>query len=232
MSICGHLCMPRAQSTAQHSEMWQSLGWGHGHFPKASPEVSVLSPEDQHEKRGGFCRRAAEAAEPAREGGTGTFPGPRLTSAGRRNHHSPGCAPKHPQSLPHTRGIVPSGLSQCHQSWGHLWGPGIPARCPRGWLRMGHRRCWAGFCSPSLWYIQDSSWECPPLFPAVLDIRRVQEMGMLQAGKVCRALRSTGDEAPGQEQIQKSQTPPNPHHLLQRETAGRDWLNLCITGRV
>lgn len=232
---------PECKDQLGTSEVWQTPGWGHKHFSKPSADLSVFSPQDEREERGGCCGRAARGSRAglggrcSPGGGAGRFPEPRLTSAGRRHHHSPGCSwgPENiPKPRPGRRGLSPSGLSQCHQGWGHLWGPGIPAVFPAG----RHRTSWAGSCSPSLWYIQDFSWNLPHCFLLFWRSRGCRRWECCRHGRFAVHGARQGPQEHRRWSLRPGADPeipiaPNPHHLPQQGTAGEDCLHLCITGK-
>lgn len=138
---CGHFCILRVRAQLSTPEM------GGQKFL----QTSLCLPPGS-EKRG-CCRRAAGLGwgklQPRRS--PGRFPEPRLTSTGWQHHHSLQTAPD--------SCLILTGLSQCHQSWGHLWWPGIPAGS-----KLRAQQIPGALCSPSCWGIQDFSWESPPLF--------------------------------------------------------------------
>lgn len=160
--------------TAQHIRDVAALRWGDKRFSKSSPNVAVFSPLHQSDKAAGLLQEGSESrqtsagwkVQPQRLGpgcsqSRRRFSEPRLTSTGRRDHHSPGCSSgKHSQTLPAETGPFPTELSQCSKA-GDACGvreflPRVPGRAaPWGAASSGHRRSWACLCSPSSWCIQD-----------------------------------------------------------------------------
>lgn len=122
--------------TAQHIRDVAALGWGDKSFSKPSPNVAVFSPLHQSDKAAGCCRRAARAGKP-RLGGRCSLRGWEILRAKADLHRPAGSSQPRlllGKTFPNPagrNGAFPHRTVPVFQSWGRLWGPGIPASCPR-----------------------------------------------------------------------------------------------------